>query len=565
MTTESPALLINRERFHLAYRAAGRLHQVLIARSRGPAAGRLGAVGAWTVVDLATAALLNRSPRFGLGPRLFLDVIDTAYWSRHDDNVELATMPAIPLSIEAGVRLGALGLAAPAANLAATWAVRRVRGRPTPVAAFRFQIMGVALGAGISAYRANHRKVALRRHEQNLEAQIGAAHLAGQHDVAMGADTVVDLLSRTTPLLAEADTSMASSRMLADWRQSLAARTSLRATYLGVALVRWQRLHNEAHHLLASDVTLDLAPGQGAILLSAQQSSALDAALDELSLHGTVAASVMDIAAAHQPNQPIQLDVGGHLVTIPADPMPGLVPFDIGPIGFLASSLYFVDNLAPGECEPNPWAVAPTVAAGPLLAMWAHRQVTRRGPQSHPQVLAAALAHAMIHSVTSTGTMASTRNAAGVQRFPFLGGVNMLSVMVPTYWPDLDRRQRVLVLGGLVSIVGVGLVLFPEPLQWTHVAAELLWPLAALVSMFSIGTQHDADSRTFADELDRSAADRLEAAFLEGRSFVLGLVSGARYRARQQLNSVGLGLDPRTRIEVTRRLDEVDERLAALQ
>jgi hypothetical protein len=556
-----PSLVAKRERFHLTYRLASRSFQLLIARSSPNPKRRMAEAAAFAVGDIVSAVALRRSGRFALGPRLAADAVDTALWSRGTTGLELSTMPGVPLAIEAGLRIGVAGLIVPMVNATVTGCVRRLKGRTVSNASFRYQAMAVALGAGIASYEANRRRVALARHQQDLEARIGVAHLAGQNKVATGADTVVDLLSRTTPLLSSPVGSITVSRMLADWRQSLAASTAEQATYLGIALTRWQRRHNESQHDLSADVAFEIEEGHGTILLSADQAAWLEVVLDELALRGTLRVTAEDIAEARQPNQPCRLLVGEYALDIPADPRQGLVPFDVGPLGFLASSMWFADTLAPGGIGSSPWAVVPAAAAGPLLAFWAHRAVTHRGEAVHSRVLLVALGHALVHAAASTGTMRNTRNSDDIQRFPFLGGINMLAMMLPLYWADLDTNQRVLSIAGIAAILAVGLFLFPERIQWTHLVAELLWPAAAFYSMSTMRSQLESEAERLSAEFENNDKAIVANAFAEGRSYVLGLASETRYEAHRDFAAVRGQLDKRISAEVERRLNEIDKRL----
>jgi hypothetical protein len=519
---------------------------------------------AFVIGDIASAVALRKSGRFALGPRLAADAVDTALWSQDATGMELASMSGVPLAIESGLRIGAAGFIVPVVNATVTGCVRRVRGRPVSTGSFRYQVMAVALGAGIAAYESNRRRVALARHGQDLEALVGMAYLAGQNEIATGADTVVDLLSRTTPLLPLSTGSTTVGRMLADWRQSLAASTAEHATYLGVAMARWQRRHNESHHDLAADVSFEIREGHGTILLSGNQAAWLAASLDDLTMRGTVLVAAIDAVEARQPNQPCRLSIGDHSLYIPADPRPGLVPFDVGPLGFLASSMWFADTLAPGGIEPSPWAVGPAVVIGPVLAIWAHREVSQRGETAHARVLIAAIGHALVHAAAATGTMRTTKNPEGIQRFPCLGGVNMLAMMVPLYWSDLNGTGKLLVSVGIGAVIAVGLLLFPEPIRWSHFVVELLWPSAAFYSMLTMRSQLEGEAKQRSTKLELDDRATIANAFAEGRSYVLGLVSKTRYEARRDLAAVRDRLDKRINDEVTRRLDEVDKRLEEL-
>ena len=564
-STSGSSLIFKRERFHLAYRMIGRLFQFLVAGSGRAPRRQMAAAAACAIGDLAYTVALRRSDRFALIPRLAIDAVDCALWSQGDVGLDIATISGVPLGIEAGIGMGAAGLIVPVVNAAVTGLVRRSKGKPTSTGSFRYQVMVVALGAGIASYDAKCRRVALARHQQGLEARIGATQLAGQNEIATGADTVVDLLSRTTPLLASSNSPASVGRILADWRQSLATSTAEHATYLGIALARWQRRHNDSQHELVADVTFSITEGLGTILLSSEQATWLATALDGLAVRGTVTVKAVDINEARPPNRPRRLLIDGRMLTVPAELRPGLLPFDVGPWGFLTASLWFADSMAPSGCDCSPWAVGAVVSAGLPLALWAHRQVTRKGEAAHGRVLFVALAHSLIHAVTATGTMRNTRNPEGLQRFPFIDGLNMLAMLLPVYWDDLDMTQRITSVVFIGVIVATGITLFPEPIKWSHLALAALWPAAAFYSMSTVRTQLESDTSRLNAELEKEDLAVLANAYAEGRSYVLGLVSETRYSARRSFTAVRGQLDERICAEVERRLDEVDERLGELQ
>jgi hypothetical protein len=183
---------------------------------------------------------------------------------------------------------------------------------------------------------------------------------------------------------------------------------------------------------------------------------------------------------------------------------------------------------------------------------------------AHGRVLFVALGHSLIHAVASTLTMRNTRNPEGIQRFPFLGGVNMVAMMMPLYWGDLGTTQRVLAVAAVGGIVALGLTLFPEQIEWSHVVAELLWPAAAFYSISTLRTQLELDAKQLNAELEEQDQGVLTNAFAEGRSYVLGLASETRYAARRDFTAAREHLDERVSVEVERRLNEVDKRLEEL-
>src|ERR1035437_1547322 len=121
----APSLLSKRERFHLAYRLASRSFQLLVARSSRTPQRHMAAAAAFAVGDIVSAVALRRSGRIALGPRLAVDAVAAALWSQGDTGLELATMPGVPLAIEAGLRIGAAGLIVPVMRMPAAAASDR--------------------------------------------------------------------------------------------------------------------------------------------------------------------------------------------------------------------------------------------------------------------------------------------------------------------------------------------------------------------------------------------------------------------------------------------------------
>jgi hypothetical protein len=137
-------------------------------------------------------------------------------------------------------------------------------------------------------------------------------------------------------------------------------------------------------------------------------------------------------------------------------------------------------------------------------------------------------------------------------------------MMVPLYWSDLNGTGKLLVSVGIGAVIAVGLLLFPEPIRWSHFVVELLWPSAAFYSMLTMRSQLEGEAKQRSTKLELDDRATIANAFAEGRSYVLGLVSKTRYEARRDLAAVRDRLDKRINDEVTRRLDEVDKRLEEL-
>lgn len=535
---------------------------MVLADRGSPEAPRPGTAAAWMAADVAVAAVLRRSPRFGLVPRLAIDVVDVLSWGGRGRDCDLAAITGLPLAIESGIRLGPLGLVVPVVGATVTGAVRRFRRLPASTGSFRWQVIGVAVGVGFAAYGRNRRTVVLARHRQELGARLNQAHVSGQNDVAMGADSVVDLLSRTTPLVASGSADRVVGSLLATWKQSLAADTMTMSTYLGVALAQWQRRHNTTHHALDADVAFDLPAGEGTVLLSGAQARWLESALDDRDLRGPVAVAVLDPEAAARPTTPRALLVDGVPLVIPADRGRGLTPVDIGPSGFLIGAVWALDTI--GDSGASPRAVAPVACAGAVLAAWAHRQVDRDGPDAHARILAAGVGMAFVQAVSATATMTRMRAANGMQRHPFLAGVDMLGVLISLYADELSPGLLAAVGAGVAATIGVGVLLMPEPVIWSHLVCDLLWSGAAALAISGLRRALDGDAEQMSADLARIDDANINRAFADGRAFVVSMVADAARRAQGAFDASKDGLTPSMRAEIERRFDEIHIRLAAI-
>jgi len=564
------ALLRRRARFHTTLRLATRVAQV--GQARGSRSSRRATVlGAalFAVVDAGLGVALEHTEAFGLWPRLVADAGDTALWSLCHDQGDLASLTGVPLAMEAGIRMGARGLVVPVVNAGVTSALRATRGRPASLAAFRFQAMAVGCGAGLARYEESRRKAAFARRRHEVDARCQQAYLAGQNDVAMGADSIVDLLSRTDPILASVSGHRAAhgattGRQLAAWKQSLATTTQRHAAYLGMVLTQWQRSHNEAQPDLSADVDFDLVEGDGSLTLTPNQATMLMAVLDGLSLQGAVRVSHVRRGSSVDPNQAARLMIRGQVVDIPPDPHSDLTPFDVGPLGFVTATLWTLDALMPSGARADPRVVGPLAAFETALVAWSHRQIARKGRVAHPRILAAALVVGALDCVAVTATMGATRSVDGVRFFPASSSVTPAMLMLPLYWRDLSHLERRLVIGALCAIVAVGVAIHPDRPPLRHLALELLWPLSALISMASVDASFDAEEQQLRARTDAGAEASIAEAFAEGRASVIDLATAGYQRTLEEFERVRADLDTDLAAEIDRRLRDVAKRLEDL-
>ena len=557
-------ILAQRARVHLIYRLTGRIIEGLAAARSGSSWQVLPRAALFAAGDVGSAVFLQRSTKFHLGPRLVVDAIDTASWSWHPDLYEPAVLPGVPLAVESGVHLGGWGLVSPLVSASVGAMVARRRGERPNLWAFRWQVTGVLLGVALVAYETNRRNVVTARHEQELEAQVGLAHLSGQHDVAMGVDSVVDLICRTTPLLDASGCQSLPGRMLASWKQSLAESSSTRATYLGVVLARWQHRRNAESHDLRADVVCDVADGLGSMLLSAHQSRWLESALDDLPLRGRVRVTVAEPDKAWQPSQSRELLINDVPLQLPAEPGAKIVPFDPGPLGFVAAAIWTLDSLNK-ETEADPRAVLPVALGQLVLALWADRAVDSWGDEAHAAIVRAAVSSGFVQTIATTATMRRRLGASGIQRFPFLATVNVVSMLVTLYGRDMTLKQLEKVAGGLAATAVLGLVLAPKPVVWVDFFSGLLWTVASVASLARMNDLFDEDALSLSAELIERDTGRQQEAFAAGRALPLRLVVEAQETVRTEWQNLKIAPTTAVAREVERRLDEIDRRIEKIR
>lgn len=557
-------ILAQRSRIHLVYRLTGRTIEALAGYRSGTGRRIVPRTLLFAAFDIGTSVLLRRSEEFHLLPRLAADAVDTAMWSTHPDLLEPAVLPGVPLAVESGARLGLSGLIVPATSAVVTALAARRRGHRPGLSVFRWQIAGVALGVGLVAYEANRRQAVLARHDQELEAQLERANLAGQHEVAMAVDSVVDLICRTTPLLAASGCESLPGRMLASWKQALADTASAQATYLGVAVARWQHRHNSASSDLHADVVCGVGDGVGTMLLSSLQAGWLEAALDDLDLRGPVRVTAVEPAEAGRSNQPTDLLVNDAVIHLPSDPGARIIPFDPGPLGFLAAAMWTLDSVGK-ETRADPWAAGPVAAAQVGLAVWAHRTIDRMGDGSHWTIVRVALASGVLQTIATMATMQRTPGEPGLERYPFLGSVNVLSMLVALYSQDLTPGQLLTVAGGLAATTAIGLVLAPKPLVWIDFISGLLWTGASVVSVARMNSLFGEDADSMVAGLTEQDEARLHEAFSSGRALPLRLATDAQRTMRVEVACLEIQPPPELADEVNRRLAEIDRRLEQIR
>lgn len=545
---------------HLGYRWATRAYEAVLGYRAG-STRQMAAAAACALGDGLVGLALVRSRRVGLPARLAADAVDAAAWSLAvRGSYDAAVLVGVPLAMEAGMRLGVAGLVAPAASAAFTAAVRARAGRRLGLSAFAWQVLGVAGGRALGYYEERRWQAESLRHEQELQARSHDAYLTGQSEVAMGADSVVDLLSRTGPLLEDRAGPTGMAAELASWKAALAATVSRRAAYLGTAVAEWQKRANR-HPDLSADVSLDLAEGQGTAVLSGTQVALLGAGLDGLGLRGRHQLVVED---AGGPGRDRRLRLGRHLLVLPADPATRALAFDPGPALLAISADWYLSALSPTLEAAPLWAGMPPGLCCAALAVWADRLIRQNGPAARSSILAATLAVSAVQTTLVTPTMAYPLTDQGLARFPTTAILPPVLILARLYWADLSLAQRRATLAGALGLVALSWALFPVPVGVIDALAANLWVIGVIPAVASVARALRAQSATLAEELAGREKALTEAAYAEGRSAVLDLVARVRSGLWQRYHQDAPGTDPCLRAEAGRRLAEVDRRLEDL-
>lgn len=562
------AELTARSRLHLVYRLTVRLSQLLDSSggARSSRWRRLAAVCAAS--DVVIWTVLRGRTGLGLNWRLVLDAADTAVWSLApypEGYYDYAVLTGVPLAIEAGLARRSGGLVVPAVNLSVTALVRRGRHRSVQAAPFAWQLMAVGAGAAFSRYNRLLRRQVEDEWMRNRSAEEAAAYLAGQNDVAVGVNTVVDQLQVVSHLLGPPRPGSTLYTLMDQWRDELVRKTSEHGVYLKTVLLRWERRHN-IHPDLSTLVYLRLPEGQGTTLLTGAQADLLELLLDACELHGRVEVRLANTnARRHSPGAPLSLHVNGDTLEVPADRQTVVRPPDVAPVTFLLGAIWFARTGMP-TAEWVPVRALALPVAGTLAGAWSsERQLRRHGTDAHTRILWHALANAGVHLVLASRTMRRPFNNQGGQNFPFYASLAVPAILAGHYHAGLSFRQRVHVALVMAGLCLIGWLLARPPRQLRAFLLSLTWPLASYLPGIGLAEEFGRAAVMLAEQLSRGDAAATSDAFMRGRTEVIGLAEAAYDDALHQFERLVTTFEPDRRCELERRLEEVARRLENLR
>ncbi|MEA2902501.1 MAG: hypothetical protein QOH36_2388 [Actinomycetota bacterium] len=562
------AIVDSRSTIHLSYRLVIRLVQwTAVSGAASPGTGIWRAsLPAFVVLDLVTWQVLRRSDRFGLSWRVALDCADIAFWSLSplptSQNYDNAVLISIPLSIEAGFRMGIGAMVVPLTVAAVVAPIRILDGRSAHPFTALWLVLGLGVGMAVFSY--------CRRLDEHAEAERGRrrtadarwAYLVGQNAVAMGADSVVDVIEGLVPVLGRPGEGSALWRLADGWKTRLAADTATQAAYLQVVLLGWESAYNR-HPDLAARVQFHLGEGIGTTILTGPQVAWLHAALDRSRLRGTIRVTLTGDAGDRPPGAGLDLEVGGRPIRVPADRAAAVRPVDTGPVAYALIGAQLLAVVLPGRGMVPVAGVGSGIAVCGIAAWWSHRQLLRRGPLARPAILRGAVVAALAVTLLTAPLVTESVNADGDTSYIALG-VMLLAFIGGMYREGLERRLVVLV--GLAAMLVAGLVfaLTPGPTNFRSFLCAIAYSVAIyppcrhISRALARATERHLEATVAEDEEARAAA------FLRGQESVVDLVRLARDDARRQLAAVAPRLEPALNELVSARLEEVDRRLLSL-
>ncbi|MFD0691089.1 hypothetical protein [Actinomadura fibrosa] len=545
-------------RVFLGYRLSTRLIEAVTALQLGLAHGRAVAVAAvaCAVFDLAFATVLRRRGRSLFPLRLGLDLMDVVAWTLVlHGSADLAVIVASPVLMEMAMAYAWRALPLPVLVGSAGAVASGVAGAGVTPLPYLWPLVAWGAGTLSGAYLRRRWQVEARTVQDHLEAAVSRAELSGQNSVAMGADSVVDLLVRTAPLVAAYEESPPPSPF-GGWKARLAEACGRQATYLGVALLRWQSLYNGRSADLSSDVEVRVAPGAGTLLLSPAQTEHLERRLDALAPRGTVPVEVPRPGPAGEEQT---LLVDGRPIVVPADARPRIRPLHAGPFAFVAAAaLVLIQSLPQWDAVP-PWVTAPIAAAALAAARWTHRQTHRPPAELAGRVLAIGLALALLQSVATT---AAERPDSG--RLPFMFFLQWAVPLVYVHARDLPWPRLLLFTAGFAGAAMAGAALMPVPFSLSDVLVGLAWPLAPVLAVQGLRDAMNAESEELWAQVQRMYDTAVRDGFQRGRRLVVELTEEAAGQLGDRYRALGPDLPPKVGAEIERRLRQARASLAAI-
>lgn len=294
------------------------------------------------------------------------------------------------------------------------------------------------------------------------------------------------------------------------------------------------------------------------MLLSTGNARRLNRILDEMELRGQVS---VDTTGPVPAGMEQVILIGGHRLTLPADPAPSAYPIypTLGAFGF-GAVVTLSQSLSVWEAVPLA-ATAPVAAVTLLVGWWINRRSTAGHAVPPFGILAAA---AVLGATQALLTSWLARPDSG--RLPFLFFLVWVAPLLGFYLRDLGVAQRTVVLGCCLAGVLGGAATMPGPftggsgVQWLPLA--FLWPLAGLLALSGLRSVLDSDVADLRVKLEQRHAMAIRDGFRRGRNLVIELTATTVEDLSRR--SAAASLPAAEAKEISSRLREAGELLTGL-
>lgn len=542
-------------RIAVTYRCLARGLQLAENRREQKSGWRSVALGAAAAGDLLLWRAL-RKDALPLSARVGIDLADLALWAG-PGGAELVTAltPHVALDVETGVAGGVRGFLFPLAAAAVANGVRVAYGR-TPDFAQNVPHAGAVIG-GITLRRGEVTRMARAHavHADELTAKAVRAFLAGQQDIAMGASSIIDQLKPVAMLLGSDSAGSTLNQVRAGWKDSLAEQARQHAVFLDSAVRMWRDLHNDHPDLAGYVDIVDIAEGDGTVLLTGRQASQLADLLERRGLSGSLRFEMSPKAGARsvRPGRAFDILVNNDVITVPSDPSAPVDRFNPAPPALLFGAWAALMPTRHGEGDlPMPLALA--CAAAYLAAAVAF--FGKPPEEAARRALWTGLALSGFQGAVCALGCTSDRNDGNRQLFSGTFGIAPAGLLLAASRRHLTRRDELGALGAFGAIAALAFALADAPRSKADFAIALAHPLAAMIGMDvyaqAAGRQTDALSAELRVEDDRVETESFE----NGRLHVLQLAVAALEEAEQSF-SERTDLDADVRDSVAARLESI--------
>lgn len=557
------ALLPGRTRFIAMHRPALRFAQVISVadpgdRRRWAKRGLLG-----VAIDLGWTALLKRTDSEMLGSRLVSDVADVAMWAGCDpSSAAAAILMNAPLTTEISVRRNPKQSALAAGVVVMVALIRR---RRKGLVINPFDLVWAMIGPATGlVWRWNERAEISRVrafYADEVAARVGGARLSGQREVAMDADSVIDLLCRTIPLIDPHNAGVVLRGPLAVWKAEVAQATRTSgATFLGDLLLRWQTARN-TNPDVSTWVWPNIEEDLGTVLLHPLQADQLWSALQTTDLVGHITIAVPDIEQARQHDSLKIIVAGTETITLTApEQRRSTWKIEPTPVALILGALWVLVT-----ADKKRYAVPPPIVALGVAAYVAAAAATQKSLQRDRTTGRKRAVRAV--STLSVGFAAiatvSSRNAnvTGSQ-IAATAGANTLGLIAGIWSPELDNDDRRVLIGAASATLAAAWLLNPKTRSASRFASELIWPLIAREVTRTVPQILRMHADAIIATLEQQADGAVDTAANDGRNDARRIVTDVVVAARRLLETNRPRLDPRLIAEATARIETCERETA---